>query len=84
MKGFVKRTDFDWSDTKATGFENDANATSGDAFAEATNDTAGDQNVLHLSVVLCVCKVFVKMPQRKKMSGFREEKASSMEMKWNN
>jgi len=50
MKGFVKKkTDFDRGDTKATGFENDANATGGDALAEAANDAAGDQNVLHLS-----------------------------------
>jgi len=40
-------TDFDGSDAEATGFEDDADATGGDAFAEAANDSAGDENVLH-------------------------------------
>jgi hypothetical protein len=43
------RTDFDRSDAKATGFEYDADAAGGDAFAEAADDSAGDENVLHFS-----------------------------------
>lgn len=41
------RVYFDGGDAKAAGFEDDANATGGDALAETTDDAAGDQDVLH-------------------------------------
>jgi len=43
-------TDFDGSNAEAAGFEDDADAAGGDAFAEAANDSAGDENVLHFWV----------------------------------
>lgn len=63
-------TNFDGSDTQATGLEDDAYAAGGDAFAEAADDAAGDQHVLHYyqmnSVTelrpkcVCVCVCFYK------------------------
>jgi hypothetical protein len=43
------RTDFNGSDAEAAGFEYDADAAGGDAFAEAADDSTGDENVLHFS-----------------------------------
>lgn len=44
------RTDFDGSDAKAASFKHDAYAAGGDAFAEAANNSSGDQNVLHFVI----------------------------------
>lgn len=43
-----ERTDFDGSDAKATGLEDDADTAGGDAFAEATDNAPGDEHVFHL------------------------------------
>lgn len=48
INGKKERTDFNGSDTKATGLENDADAAGGDAFAKATDDSPADENVFHL------------------------------------
>ena len=49
QKAVEIRIDFDGSGAKAAGFEDEADAASGDAFAEATDDSSGDQHILHFS-----------------------------------
>lgn len=46
-KGKTKITNFDGSDAKSTGLEDDPYAAGGNAFAEATDHSTGDHHVLH-------------------------------------
>ena len=44
------RTYFDGSDAEAASFKDNADAASGDALAEPTDNSSGDQDVLHFSL----------------------------------
>lgn len=45
--GVQVRINLDRSDAEAASFEEEPDATGGDAFAEAADDSAGDEDVLH-------------------------------------
>lgn len=47
-----KRTNFNGSDAKTTGLKDDPYAAGGDAFAEATDHSSADQNILHSCVMV--------------------------------
>lgn len=45
----VERTNFNGSDAKPAGLEDETDTAGGDAFAKAANNSSGHQHVLHFS-----------------------------------